>query len=56
MYGFGDDMSPLPETLHLVEGIVLEYATTLLHKVGQRWWKCVCVSLCEGTGDAGGTA
>ena len=38
MYGFGDDMAPLPETLDLVEGIVLEYATTLLHKVRC----CVC--------------
>lgn len=32
MYGFGDDVAPLPETLELVEGIVLDYATTLLHK------------------------
>ena len=35
MYGFGDDVAPLPETLDLVEGIVLDYASTLLHKVGQ---------------------
>ncbi|KAL4448273.1 hypothetical protein ABPG75_005492 [Micractinium tetrahymenae] len=32
MYGFGDDIQPLPETLDLVEDIVLDYATTLLHK------------------------
>ena len=34
LYGFGDDAAPLPETLDLVEGIVLDYTTTLLHKVG----------------------
>lgn len=34
MYGFGDDICPLPETLDLVEDIVVDYATTLLHKVG----------------------
>jgi len=34
LYGFGDDIQPLPETLELVEDIVLDYATTLLHKVG----------------------
>ena len=33
LYGFGDDAAPLPETLDLVEDIVLEYATTLMHKV-----------------------
>lgn len=32
MYGFGDDIQPLAETLDLVEDIVLDYATTLLHK------------------------
>ena len=34
MYGFGDDVSPLPETLDLVEDIVLDYAGTLMRKVG----------------------
>lgn len=33
MYGFGDDVSPLPETLDLVEDIVLDYAGTLMRKV-----------------------
>jgi hypothetical protein len=32
MYGFGDDMAPLPDTLDLVEDIVVDYASTLLHK------------------------
>lgn len=32
MYGFGDDIQPLQETLDLVEDIVLGYANTLLHK------------------------
>lgn len=32
MYGFGDDVSPLPETLDLVEDIVLDYASTLMRK------------------------
>ncbi|PSC70449.1 transcription initiation factor TFIID subunit 13-like [Micractinium conductrix] len=32
LYGFGDDLQPLPETLDLVEDVVLDYATTLLHK------------------------
>ena len=34
LYGFGDDLQPLPETLDLMEDIVLDYSTTLLHKVG----------------------
>ncbi len=34
MYGFGDDVAPLPETLDLVEDIVLDYASTLMRKVG----------------------
>ncbi|MQM04730.1 hypothetical protein Taro_037531 [Colocasia esculenta] len=32
MYGFGDDPNPLPETVALVEDIVLEYVTDLAHK------------------------
>ncbi|KAA8527917.1 hypothetical protein F0562_035214 [Nyssa sinensis] len=32
MYGFGDDPNPLPETVALVEDIVLEYVTDLVHK------------------------
>ncbi|PRW45152.1 spermatogenesis-associated 20 [Chlorella sorokiniana] len=32
MYGFGDDVAPLPETLDLVEDIVLDYAGTLMRK------------------------
>ncbi|KAJ6821037.1 transcription initiation factor TFIID subunit 13 [Iris pallida] len=32
MYGFGDDPNPLPETVTLVEDIVLEYITDLVHK------------------------
>ncbi|PSR94721.1 Transcription initiation factor TFIID subunit like [Actinidia chinensis var. chinensis] len=32
MYGFGDDPNPLPETVVLVEDIVLEYVTDLVHK------------------------
>ncbi|KAL6777610.1 hypothetical protein ACKKBG_A14940 [Auxenochlorella protothecoides x Auxenochlorella symbiontica] len=30
MFGFGDDSNPLPETVDLVEDIVLEYTTRLL--------------------------
>lgn len=37
LYGFGDDIAPLPETLDLVEDCVLDYATTLMHKVGAGW-------------------
>ncbi|XP_078161717.1 TBP-associated factor 13 [Carex rostrata] len=32
MYGFGDDPNPLPETIALVEDIVVEYITDLVHK------------------------
>ncbi|XP_007031631.2 PREDICTED: transcription initiation factor TFIID subunit 13 [Theobroma cacao] len=32
MYGFGDDPNPLPETVSLVEDIVVEYVTDLAHK------------------------
>ncbi|XP_068641818.1 transcription initiation factor TFIID subunit 13 [Aristolochia californica] len=32
MYGFGDDANPLPETVALVEDIVVEYVTDLVHK------------------------
>ncbi|KAK0580987.1 hypothetical protein LWI29_008482 [Acer saccharum] len=31
MYGFGDDANPLPETVALVEDIVVEYVTDLSH-------------------------
>ncbi|KAL2507609.1 Transcription initiation factor TFIID subunit 13 [Forsythia ovata] len=32
MYGFGDDPNPLPETVALVEDVVLEYVTDMVHK------------------------
>ncbi|KAK4262762.1 hypothetical protein QN277_028276 [Acacia crassicarpa] len=32
MYGFGDDQNPLPESLALMEDIVVEYVTELVHK------------------------
>ncbi|CAM8973662.1 unnamed protein product [Rhodiola kirilowii] len=32
MYGFGDDPNPLPETMALVEDIVVEYVTDLANK------------------------
>ncbi|KAL1558331.1 Transcription initiation factor TFIID subunit 13 [Salvia divinorum] len=32
MYGFGDDANPLPETVALVEDIVVEYVTEMVHK------------------------
>ncbi|GFQ02450.1 transcription initiation factor TFIID subunit 13 [Phtheirospermum japonicum] len=32
MYGFGDDPNPLPETISLVEDIVVEYVTDMVHK------------------------
>ncbi|KAI8030071.1 Transcription initiation factor TFIID subunit 13 [Camellia lanceoleosa] len=32
MYGFGDDPNPLPETMALVEDIVVEYVTDMVHK------------------------
>lgn len=58
LYGFGDDAQPLPETLDLVEGVVLDYVTTLLHKVGgasvrpaasdgRRLWACEARAWCS---------
>ncbi|XP_065860401.1 transcription initiation factor TFIID subunit 13 [Euphorbia lathyris] len=32
MYGFGDDPNPLPESVALVEDIVVEYVTDMAHK------------------------
>ncbi|RAL49661.1 unnamed protein product [Cuscuta campestris] len=32
MYGFGDDPNPLQETMLLVEDIVAEYVTDMVHK------------------------
>uniref|UniRef100_A0A0V0HEQ1 Transcription initiation factor TFIID subunit 13 n=1 Tax=Solanum chacoense TaxID=4108 RepID=A0A0V0HEQ1_SOLCH len=32
MYGFGDDSNPLPETVSLVEDIVVDYVTDMVHK------------------------
>ncbi|KAI3502754.1 hypothetical protein L1887_31039 [Cichorium endivia] len=32
MYGFGDDSNPLPETVALMEDIVMEYVTDMAHK------------------------
>ncbi|KAL2649316.1 hypothetical protein R1flu_017444 [Riccia fluitans] len=32
MYGFGDDPDPLPETVQLVEDILLDYITEMIHK------------------------
>eukprot|EP00249_Psilotum_nudum_P004463 c17983_g1_i1 orf=303-758(-) len=32
MYGFGDDPDPLPETVSLVEDILIEYITDMVHK------------------------
>lgn len=32
MYGFGDDPDPLPETVDLMEDIVVEYVTDMVHK------------------------
>ncbi|XP_019169283.1 PREDICTED: transcription initiation factor TFIID subunit 13-like isoform X1 [Ipomoea nil] len=32
MYGFGDDANPLLETMSLVEDIVTEYVTEMVHK------------------------
>ncbi|KAF9607248.1 hypothetical protein IFM89_033455 [Coptis chinensis] len=32
MYGFGDDANPLPETVGLVEDIVVEYITDMVNK------------------------
>ena len=31
MYGYGDEPEPLPETVDLVEEIVIDYATGLMH-------------------------
>lgn len=33
MYGFGDDPKPMPETVELVEDILVDYITDMLHKV-----------------------
>ncbi|KAF5936637.1 hypothetical protein HYC85_024143 [Camellia sinensis] len=35
MYGFGDDINPLPETVVLVEDIVVEYVTDMVHKAAR---------------------
>ncbi|KAL8142635.1 hypothetical protein V2J09_015667 [Rumex salicifolius] len=32
MYGYGDEFNPLPESVALVEDIVVEYVTDLVHK------------------------
>lgn len=32
MYGYGDDSDPLPETMLLVEDIVVDYITEMMHK------------------------
>ncbi|EYU46794.1 hypothetical protein ABFS82_04G009000 [Erythranthe guttata] len=32
MYGFGDDPNPIPETVALIEDIVVEYVTDMVHK------------------------
>eukprot|EP00850_Spirogloea_muscicola_P010551 SM000062S19937 [mRNA] locus=s62:497736:498656:+ [translate_table: standard] len=32
MYGFGDDPDPAPETVELVEDILVEYITEMIHK------------------------
>ncbi|KAK9912793.1 hypothetical protein M0R45_036634 [Rubus argutus] len=32
MYGFGDDPNPLPENVALMEDIVVEYVTDLVHE------------------------
>lgn len=32
MYGYGDSDQPLPETVDLVEDIVVDYVTTMMHK------------------------
>jgi hypothetical protein len=52
LYGFGDDVAPLPETLELVEDVVLDYATTLLHKVG-RPGRCAAMRWGGGSGAGG---
>lgn len=32
MYGYGDDSNPLPETVALMEDIVIDYVTDMVHK------------------------
>ncbi|MCO5578097.1 hypothetical protein L7F22_031935 [Adiantum nelumboides] len=32
MYGFGDDPDPIPETVSLVEDILIDYITEMVHK------------------------
>ncbi|KAI5056304.1 hypothetical protein GOP47_0028122 [Adiantum capillus-veneris] len=32
MYGFGDDPDPIPETVSLVEDILVDYVTEMVHK------------------------
>ncbi|GAB2297119.1 Transcription initiation factor TFIID subunit 13 [Dionaea muscipula] len=32
MYGYGDDANPLPESVSLMEDIVVEYVTDMVHK------------------------
>eukprot|EP00250_Pteridium_aquilinum_P001462 c11652_g1_i2 orf=136-561(+) len=32
MYGFGDDPDPIPETVSLVEDILVDYVTDMVHK------------------------
>eukprot|EP00252_Welwitschia_mirabilis_P019743 TRINITY_DN4657_c0_g1_i4.p1 TRINITY_DN4657_c0_g1~~TRINITY_DN4657_c0_g1_i4.p1 ORF type:complete len:133 (-),score=42.32 TRINITY_DN4657_c0_g1_i4:48-446(-) len=32
MYGYGDDPNPLPESVALVEDIVIDYITDMVHK------------------------
>ena len=32
MYGFGDDPDPMPETVNLMEDIMIDYITDLVHK------------------------
>lgn len=32
MYGFGDDPDPIPETVSLVEDILIDYVTEMVHK------------------------
>ncbi|KAK9704804.1 hypothetical protein RND81_07G012400 [Saponaria officinalis] len=39
MYGYGDDRNPLPETVALLEDIVVEYVTDLVHKAQDMAYK-----------------
>lgn len=32
MYGYGDDSDPLQETMHLVEDVLVDYITDMMHK------------------------